>query len=202
MTKFLRTRFYLRCASGLLGHRHHAALAIVVLLAAQTIQTAAATDHPALRLSDRALPLWITTPNVYFAGEQASLPLVISDTVDCTRLRAVLVQLSSKLQVELEQPHKLNCEDGPASASRVRFDLLFEFRVPDVQRKSRFEWRFAHCGAQSDACQSLLSVPFLAYPSDLLDPARRWAKANGIAIFQVFDRLGLFPKTPRKYQSF
>jgi hypothetical protein len=105
---------------------------------------------------------WFTAPKAYFAGEQARLHLVKSDTLECARLRAVLFQLTSKLQVELEQPHKLNCEDGQTSASRDRHDLLFEFRVPDVKRKTRFEWRLANCGTEGQPCQGLLSVFFVA----------------------------------------
>jgi hypothetical protein len=51
-----------------------------------------------------------------------------------------------------------------------------------VKRKTRFEWRLANCGTEGQACQGLLSVFFVAYPSDLLEPTRRWAKDNVLVV--------------------
>jgi hypothetical protein len=162
-------------------------VAIAMLFSAFADTTNSAAETPDLRLLDPKLLYWISPPRAYFAGTQVGFSLDLGDNLDCARIHAILIQVSSKLEAKFGEPRGLNCVDGALAAAPDRAVSPFEFLVPEVRRKSKFEWRFGRCAADGSECEELLSVPFLAYPEDLLEPARHWAKNN---VLVVEDRSG------------
>ena len=143
---------------------------------------AAASEAPELALARPAGPVWLPQEPGYFALEEIAIPLAVRRGTDCETISAVLVQLSASLEAHLERRLLPKCRDvtGPMAAGPR--PVSFRFRVPDVRRKSRFEWRFAACAREGVGCRSLLTVPFTAFPRNLLTPLKVWAEEHVLVV--------------------
>lgn len=120
--------------------------------------------------------------HAYFSEEDVRYSLAVEGGGPCQPLAATLVQVTTRLEAELDQRQLTACEAGDDPNILAGTGLSFAFVVPKVERKSRFEWRFASCPQSGGPCNPLLALPFTAYPRDLLAPLRSWAKTHNLVI--------------------
>lgn len=123
----------------------------------------------------------------YFSERSVSLELRLRGAAACPDIAAQLVQLSYRLEAELLRRRAFDCAELPGAAEAAPADFVFPFAVPKVDRVSRFEWRFIKCNGAGESCDVLLSLPFSAYPRDLLGPLKSWAAKH---VLVVRDPLG------------
>lgn len=154
----------------------------LILVQLSSASLAAASEVPELALARLAAPFWRAQEPGYFALEEIHLPLAARNGTDCAAITAVLVQLSSSLEALLEERRLKNCSDDVGSLVANPRPVPFRFRVPDVRRKARFEWRFQACAGDDEGCQSLLTVPFTAFPRNLLQPLKDWAGEHVLVV--------------------
>ena len=157
-------------------------LMIAMLVNPQVIPPSLAMGVPELELVHGLAPVQRSEEPGYFALEEVRLPLEARNAGNCEAISAVLVQLSSSLSAVVERRSLPSCPIEVGSPSAAPRSISFGFRVPEVRRKARFEWHFEACTGKEEACQSLLRVPFVAFPRNLLAPLEAWAEANVLVV--------------------
>lgn len=128
----------------------------------------------------------------FFALEDVQLPLFAGSGTSCEDVAAELVQLSSSLEVPLEQRFLPACNDEAGASFPEFLPVAFSFRVPDVRRRTIFEWRFQTCADGNSDCRILLNAPFVAFPQDLLAPLKTWAANNVLVVRDPIGALSEF----------
>lgn len=118
----------------------------------------------------------------YFSEQKVTLTLSLTGAIQCPTLRAKLIQIAHRLEAELENRSPLDCGKVSPPTDQAAWNFSFTFNVPIVERISRFEWRYYNCNAEGERCVSLSRLPFTAYPTDLLDPLRKWARKNVLVV--------------------
>lgn len=134
------------------------------------------------RLQFDATPPIAPSAPAYFSEQEATLDLRLYGFIPCRQFSAQLIQLSYRLEAELIRRPAFDCTRTPTIGAASGVDIDFQFVAPSVERVIRFEWRFATCDPADDVCEALLSVPFTAYPRDLLEPLKGWAARHLLVV--------------------
>ena len=153
-------------------------LFITFLGALSLTSTVYGTDQVRVEVSSDAEPAY--TPS-YFSRQPVNLNVGVQFGRGCRAINAVLVQVASRMQVEMDSRPLIECphRDATRSASTLLFD------APEVVRTTDFEWQFMAC---SEDCEVVSTLPFTVFPEDLLEPVASWAKAN---VLRVLDPGGV-----------
>ena len=150
-----------------------------------------ATFEAEVRLRAIATPVPLKNhlaQRAYFTDVDVEFPLALDGVSSCPSIRAILVQVSHRLEVEIQQRFPVDCSQD-SSPSEPTWTFPFHFSVPHIARQTDFEWRFALCNGTGSDCRPLVRLPFTAYPTDLLDPLVSWARNNILLVRDTTGRL-------------
>ncbi len=107
----------------------------------------------------------------HFFGEMDVALSVAAGGEGCSKMKAVLMQVTARLEAPV---------DGavtPASFDGCKPQDL-SVHLPKVDHDTEFQVNFSHDGGKGEP----IIVPIMAYPRDLLDPIKSWVKDDANAL--------------------
>lgn len=153
------------------------AFALASCLALGPEAYAASFGGPALVITRPSRP----EPLRLFGSQTVTVPVLVHALkVEGLTLRARLVQLTSNLSVPIGAELEVPLPSNPSPPSGIELDLSVP--LPSVQRETDFELRIRSRRGHDKPWHAAGRIALRAYPGNLLDSLRVWAKSHPLRV--------------------